>query len=551
MDFVNSLLSIIESEDTNIQERLQSCNNAIEKDFSSLKNYIPTPEVLKSLHGTVEDTAKALHNKLVSIINIRWNCRISIIDMKREGEQFASDVTMRVAKSIALQQTDHKTAIDNDDEASNSIITLVSELLRGCKNLIRWFRIILSNSRVKNETVAVDRLCSIGMIRLCVALLEIYSETEKEDNESRSSRVHETVLRSASTTLFHSTFGPAVQQSKAVRKGLAYLVENDDFNWISIMVKLLVGSHSVPVMLSIVRNLHNLVGSIPGITNKINDELDAVIDQNCERDGEPSMKGNVLSALVPLLAWTLNSKPTFPGNDSSDLRSELAIEILRVLFAIRGNGATISKQLEESNPELMTQLGILLVDILHLPNSNTRAYETKLAVLGLLMDPPPSFCQFLVVNKAIDPLFTILWLQLNDILVVHGARVCDKSATCILPVLVVLNKLSQFHPTIKKDCKNFIFPPETDSDVTVALGQNDLISGNVPSKNIKPINAPPGTIRFKLIRLMTFVDSNVKRCASELLWTLCDGNPKEFVTRTGFGNAVHMLGIKGIVQIPT
>merc|ERR1712150_149931 len=215
----------------------------------------------------------------------------------------------------------------------------------------------------------------------------------------------------------------------------------------------------------------------------------------------------------------------------------------------------ITKNLEESNPDVMTQLGILLVDILHLSNKDKRAYECKLAVLSLLMDPPPSYCQYLVVNKAIDPLLTILWLQLNDLLVVNGGNSHGESnAASILPVLVVLNKLSQFNNTIKIQVKEYIFPSNGEADPEFMVEPDnceDRLNTSVTGgKNVKPINAPPGTVRWKLIRLMTSIDSNVKRCASELLWTLCDGNSKEYVTRTGFGNAVHMLGIKGLVQIP-
>lgn len=65
----------------------------------------------------------------------------------------------------------------------------------------------------------------------------------------------------------------------------------------------------------------------------------------------------------------------------------------------------------------------------------------------------------------------------------------------------------------------------------------------------QPLDAPWGSLRWKLIKLMTSNDSNLKRCASELLWTIC-GSSDKFVRRTGYGNAVHMLGIKGLVQLP-
>ena len=64
---------------------------------------------------------------------------------------------------------------------------------------------------------------------------------------------------------------------------------------------------------------------------------------------------------------------------------------------------------------------------------------------------------------------------------------------------------------------------------------------------IHPVDAPVGTMRAMLCTLMTDLEPTLKRCASELLWVLCDEQADEFTMRTGFGNAVHMLQLRGIV----
>ena len=159
----------------------------------------------------------------------------------------------------------------------------------------------------------------------------------------------------------------------------------------------------------------------------------------------------------------------------------------------------------------------------------------------------------------------ILWIQLNEILVERAGMVqSEQSSTSILPILIVLNSLSQADPRIKKEVKESIFPPE-EEDVFMEKVQElrdelvfakDNISGGAAaagkkgSKNMHPLNAPEGSTRWKLIKLMTYTESNVKRCTGELLWTLCDSNSNEFVLRCGFGNAVHMLSIKGLYKIP-
>jgi len=39
----------------------------------------------------------------------------------------------------------------------------------------------------------------------------------------------------------------------------------------------------------------------------------------------------------------------------------------------------------------------------------------------------------------------------------------------------------------------------------------------------------------------------LKRYAAEMLYELCDRNTNEFVARTGFGNAVALLQIRGLI----
>jgi len=405
---------------------------------------------------------------------------------------------------------------------------------------------------------------------------------------------------------------------------------------ITILMRLLTSCvTTVPVILGLVRNIHNITGSVPGIVSTIDhvlslqeqeDELptnsNMTQEEKCgkvttgttiqeEKSGvkeeaspssssAPPMKRSLLTVLVTILAWTIRSEPSFPGseNDSTDRRFDLVIEILRVMFAVQcsvgthhngsgssssssssgnGNGNAIEigvKQLESENPEAMTQLGILLIDILLLPNRDRRSYECKLGVLNLLMDySRPEYGQFLLVNGAIQSLLTILWLQLNNVLVERIHLNQEEKAAAVLPILIVLQKFSQGHAGIKDIVKSHIFPPckeveeklagkmsiqkeevKMDSNASVAPdghdGVNDAKGKHFASKNMKPLDAPEDTLRWKLIELMTWTDSNVKRCASELLWTLCENDSNEFIIRVGFGNAVHFLSIKGFLKIP-
>jgi hypothetical protein len=62
------------------------------------------------------------------------------------------------------------------------------------------------------------------------------------------------------------------------------------------------------------------------------------------------------------------------------------------------------------------------------------------------------------------------------------------------------------------------------------------------------INASTVPLRSRLLKLMTSLDSNLKRCSSELLFVACCEDGDLFTRRVGFGNAVHMLQLKGILK---
>ena len=153
----------------------------------------------------------------------------------------------------------------------------------------------------------------------------------------------------------------------------------------------------------------------------------------------------------------------------------------------------------------------------------------------LLMDAPKEFSQFLQINYCVEPLLTILWLQLNEIIIEKEGMVQGQSsAASILPILILLNKLSQANKSIQTQIKAATFPPERDDEIMAkSMSQNDgkaqttsasLPSSSTKSNNMNPVDAPRGTLRWKLIQLMTWTESNVKRCASELLWILCNGD---------------------------
>ena len=142
-------------------------------------------------------------------------------------------------------------------------------------------------------------------------------------------------------------------------------------------------------------------------------------------------------------------------------------------------------------------------------------------------------------------------IQVSD--VVKSSRCGNTVATALVPSLVVLNRFSQDSPLVLQQVREAIFPPSAEvAFQEKAAAETAKVNGQgVGAKNMSPLDAPRDSLRWKLIRLMTWTESHTKRVVSELLWTLCHGDAKEFVLRTGFGNAMPMLGLKGLVEMPS
>jgi hypothetical protein len=321
---------------------------------------------------------------------------------------------------------------------------------------------------------------------------------------------------------------------------------------IYLMRMLLRGDQPVPTLFSIVRNVHHLISSTPDSIAKMEKILGTLTaDDQCLR--EEKERGNInknyglLDVLVATLAWALRSNPPFPG-DPSDRRSDLVLEILRSLFAIDAKKSSIPSPSNDT----MTQIGIMLCEILRLSNADIRVYECKLAVVALLLNAPEEYSGYLASNGGIKPLVDIMAYQLSVVVVERTAN-SSEDAAAIVPILLVLRKLCISNESVLQMVKIEVFPPNSEDDFRDKVNEEmakKQSESHVKAKNMAPLDAPRGTVRWNLIRLMTWFESSVKRSACELLWTLCDEDATEFVLRTGFGNAVHFLGNKGIVNLP-
>ena len=493
----------------------------------------------------------------VKALNDDINSSTDINSFMNQSDQEADRVATSISETISKFSMDianDSTSAETRDPVLVQNTCLCAQLIRACKNLTRWNRILfVQSNKTSTSTVpgpsfvtSTERLCSVGMISIYLSLLQAMLCNPTPQQLLSMHEARDDVARQCATALFHSTLGQAPEP--CCKKALAAFVSRLD--GVQVMSRLLIlpCSCSVNVMLGLVKIVHNLVGTLSNVMEKFDAALlkeasggDTIVTQQ--------YKLNLFTILVSTLAWSLRSDPRFPSQDPADRRSDLLIEIIHVLFALRSVGSKSSmEQMEQENQEMMTQMGVLIVDILKLPNQDQRGYDCKLAVLLLLMNAPATYGKFLVVNDVIGELLSILWLQLNTIVVERAGSVhSEQNAAFILPILIVLNQLTDSNHVIRDQVKEYIFPPSAEANFMAKVEEHRQAGGK---KNVRPLDAPQGTTRWKLIKLMTYTESNVKRCASELLWNICRKDPNEFVLRCGFGNAVHMMGIKGLVQIP-
>jgi len=171
----------------------------------------------------------------------------------------------------------------------------------------------------------------------------------------------------------------------------------------------------------------------------------------------------------------------------------------------------------------------------------------------LLLNAPEGYGRYLVDNDGIAPLVDILSRQTSLVVIERNHNSSDDAAT-VVPVTLALLRLVKTNDAARRAVKDEVFPPGATEEAFARRASAEMAKGVTEgasrAKNMAPLDAPRGTLRWRLVRLMTWVDSNVKRSACELLWMLCGEDATEFVLRTGFGNAIHFLGIRGCVNMP-
>ncbi|CAJ1080974.1 synembryn-A isoform X1 [Xyrichtys novacula] len=102
----------------------------------------------------------------------------------------------------------------------------------------------------------------------------------------------------------------------------------------------------------------------------------------------------------------------------------------------------------------------------------------------------------------------------------------DKVKEKLTPVLNLLTESCRAHRETRHYVRKHILPPLRDLSHRPEEGS---------------------TVKSRLIRLMTHLDTDLKHCAADLIFVLCKENVRRFVKYTGYGNAAGLLATRGLL----
>ncbi|XP_030862167.1 chaperone Ric-8A isoform X3 [Gorilla gorilla gorilla] len=234
--------------------------------------------------------------------------------------------------------------------------------------------------------------------------------------------------------------------------------------------------------------------------------------------------------LTDTLELTLGVTPE--GNPPKLLPSqetERAMEILKVLFNITLD--SIKGEVDEEDAALYRHLGTLLRHCVMIATAGDRTEEFHGHAVNLLgnlplkcldvlltLEPHGDSTEFMGVNMdVIRALLIFLEKRL------HKTHRLKES---VAPVLSVLTECARMHRPARKFLKAQVLPPLRDVRTRPEVGE---------------------MLRNKLVRLMTHLDTDVKRVAAEFLFVLCSESVPRFIKYTGYGNAAGLLAARGLM----
>ncbi|XP_049748985.1 synembryn-A isoform X1 [Elephas maximus indicus] len=234
--------------------------------------------------------------------------------------------------------------------------------------------------------------------------------------------------------------------------------------------------------------------------------------------------------LTHALELTLGASPEeSPPEFLPAQETERAMEILKVLFNITFD--LVKQEVDEDDAACYRHLGILLRHCVMVSAAGDRTEEFHGHAVNLLGNLPLECLDVLLTPELHTGSLEFMGVNMD---VIHALldfleRRLDQThrlKESVAPVLSVLTECARAHRPARKFLKAQVLPPLRDVSTRPEVG---------------------GLLRNRLVRLMTHLDTDVKRVAAEFLFVLCAESVPRFIKYTGYGNAAGLLAARGLM----
>uniref|UniRef100_A0A3Q2WFK4 Synembryn n=1 Tax=Haplochromis burtoni TaxID=8153 RepID=A0A3Q2WFK4_HAPBU len=212
-------------------------------------------------------------------------------------------------------------------------------------------------------------------------------------------------------------------------------------------------------------------------------------------------------------------------------QTELAMEILKILFNITFD--INRRKVDEEEAAVYRHLGAILRHcLMSHADGEERTEEFHSHTVNLLGNLPLPCLDVLLMPKVQQGSIEYMGVNMdavNTLLKFMEKRLDrgHKLKETLLPSLNLLTESARIHRETRKFLRSKVLPPLRDVKNRPEVGN---------------------TLRNKIVRLMTLIDTDVKDCAAEFLFVLCKESVSRFIKYTGYGNAAGLLAARGLLR---
>ncbi|XP_030587296.1 chaperone Ric-8A isoform X2 [Archocentrus centrarchus] len=336
-------------------------------------------------------------------------------------------------------------------------------------------------------------------------------------SENPDQEVIAEALKSLCNILLHNETGQVVAADLQLIKGVAERLKhchdptwNHDIRFFDLRLTFLLTALRVDVRAQLAQELHGV-----------------------------SLLGNHLEATLGL-CWpgTLETaRAGFEGFPAEELpplsrqQTELAMEILKILFNITFD--INKRKVDEEEAAVYRHLGAILRHcLMSHADGEERTEEFHSHTVNLLGNLPLPCLDVLLMPKVQQGSIEYMSVNMDAVsmLLKFMEKRLDrghKLKETLLPSLTLLTESARIHRETRKFLRSKVLPPLRDVKNRPEVGN---------------------TLRNKIVRLMTHIDTDVKDCAAEFLFVLCKESVSRFIKYTGYGNAAGLLAARGLLR---